>query len=228
MASSRRFDACIFDLDGTLANTLASIAHFGNGTLEEFGLPAIPAETYKTLVGNGADVLMDRMLATVGAALSPGERKAFRAAYDRRYEADPLALVEPYPGIPEALEAMKAAGLRLGVLSNKPDNMTRYIVEALFGGLIAQAHGQRDGVPKKPDPTAVLRMARDLGVTPDRVLYCGDSGVDMQTGRNAGMVPCGVLWGFRGEAELRENGAALLAASAQELTAAALAPGETL
>ena len=107
-----------------------------------------------------------------------------------------MALVAPYPGILETLQALKEQGMQLGVLSNKPDNMAQYIVGDLFGGLIHQAHGQRAGIPTKPDPTAVLHMAADFGVDPSRVLYVGDSGVDMQTGRNAGMHPCGVLWGF--------------------------------
>ena len=213
----RPFDACIFDLDGTLANTLASIAGFGNETLTAYGLPALPVERYKTLVGNGANVLMDRMLQAVGASFSPEKRREFRQEYDRRYESDPLKLVEPYPGIPALLQQLKEQGMKLGVLSNKPDNMARAIVQALFGALPDQAHGQLEGVPTKPDPTAVLAMAADLGVRPDRVLYVGDSGVDMATGKNAGMHPCGVLWGFREEEELREQGAEFLVATAQEL-----------
>lgn len=212
-----RFRACIFDLDGTLANTLTSIAHFGNATLEEYGLPTIPVETYKTLVGNGADVLMRRMLKTVGAEFPEEKIKEFRASYDRRYESEPMALVEPYPGIPQLLERLKALGLKVGVLSNKPDNMAEYIVRALFGDLPDQVHGQRAGIPTKPDPTAVLKMAEDFHVSPEQVLYIGDSGVDMQTGRNAGMVPCGVLWGFRGKDELLENGAQYLVSTAEEL-----------
>ena len=213
----RPFDACIFDLDGTLANTLASIAGFGNETLTAYGLPALPVERYKTLVGNGANVLMDRMLQAVGASFSPEKRREFRQEYDRRYESDPLKLVEPYPGIPALLQQLKEQGMKLGVLSNKPDNMARRLGQALFRALPGQAHGQREGVPTKPDPTAVLAMAADLGVQPDRVLYVGDSGVDMATGKNAGMHPCGVLWGFREEEELREQGAEFLVATAQEL-----------
>lgn len=215
--TSRRFDACIFDLDGTLANTLTSIAHFGNATLEEYGLPAIPEETYKSLVGNGADVLMRRMLKTVGAQFPEEKIREFRAAYDRRYESQPMALVEPYPGIPQLLEDLKKRGIKVGVLSNKPDNMACYITEALFGQLPDQVHGQRAEFPTKPDPTAVLQMAKDMDVLPERVLYIGDSGVDMQTGRNAGMTPCGVLWGFRGEDELKENGAKFLVSTAAQL-----------
>ena len=200
--NTRRFDACIFDLDGTLANTLTSIAHFGNATLGEFGLPEIPVEQYKQLVGNGADLLMRRMLKTVGARFSEEEIQSFRAAYDRRYESDPMALVQ---------------GFQVGVLSNKPDNVARDIVRTMFGPLVDQAHGQRAEFPTKPDPAAVLQMAADFGVEPGRVLYCGDSGVDMETGRNAGMAPCGVLWGFRERQELEEHGAQYLAATAQQL-----------
>ena len=216
------YKACIFDLDGTLADTLRSIAGFGNDTLSAFGLPPIPVEDYKQLVGNGADVLMDRMLRTVGAELSPEERKRFRQEYDRRYEAQPMRLVTPYPGLPELLRELKAQGLKLGVLSNKPDNMTRYIAGELYGPLLDGVHGQRAGVPKKPDPTAVLALAGELGVEPGEVLYVGDSGVDMDTGRNAGMDPCGVLWGFRDREELLSHGAKYLAAHAQDLRAIAL------
>ena len=215
--NTRRFDACIFDLDGTLANTLTSIAHFGNATLGEFGLPEIPVEQYKQLVGNGADLLMRRMLKTVGARFSEEVIQSFRTAYDRRYESDPMALVEPYPGIVELLGKLKEQGFQVGVLSNKPDNVARDIVRTMFGPLVDQAHGQRAEFPTKPDPAAVLQMAADFGVEPGRVLYCGDSGVDMETGRNAGMAPCGVLWGFRERQELEEHGAQYLAATAQQL-----------
>ena len=214
--NTRRFDACIFDLDGTLANTLTSIAHFGNATLGEFGLPEIPVEQYKQLVGNGADLLMRRMLKTVGARFSEEEIQSFRAAYDRRYESDPMALVEPYPGIVELLGKLKEQGFQVGVLSNKPDNVARDIVRTMFGPLaVGLVHGQRAEFPTKPDPAAVLQMAADFGVEPGRVLYCGDSGVE--TGRNAGMAPCGVLWGFRERQELEEHGAQYLAATAQQL-----------
>lgn len=209
--------ACIFDLDGTLANTLESIAYFGNSTLAAFHLPSIPAETYRLLVGNGADILMKRMLSTVGASLSEEELRKFREEYDRRYESEPMKLVAPYPGLHELLSGWKARGIRLGVLSNKPDNMTRYIVRELYGDLPDLVRGQREGVPKKPDPTAVLEMAKELCLSPEQILYLGDSGVDMETGRNAGMDTCGVLWGFRDREELLAHGAKYLVSSAEEL-----------
>lgn len=213
----KSYRACIFDLDGTLANTLESIAYFGNGALEAFGLPPIEVEAYKLMVGNGADRLMKRMLRAVHAELPGEDLKKFRAEYDRRYESEPMKLVTAYPGLPELLRELKGRGYRLGVLSNKPDNMTKYIVGELYGGLLDEVRGQRDGAPKKPDPTAVLQMAKGFGIPPEEILYVGDSGVDMETGKNAGMDPCGVLWGFRDRKELLEHGAAHLAADAKAL-----------
>ncbi|MDE6836918.1 MAG: HAD hydrolase-like protein, partial [Acutalibacter sp.] len=119
------YRSCIFDLDGTLADTLHSIAWFGNRTLEAFGLPAIDVVDYRLLVGNGAQVLMDRMLAQVGAQLSPEDRRAFRAEYDRRYAADPLALVGAYPGVPESLARQHERGVRLGLSLIKISEPTR-------------------------------------------------------------------------------------------------------
>lgn len=215
--SLNKYRACIFDLDGTLANTLNSIAFFGNGTLAAFGLPPIPTDDYKQLVGNGADILMKRMLEKVGAKLSDADFKKFRAEYDRRYESEPMKLVTAYDGLPQLLAQLKAEGFLLGVLSNKPDNMTKFIAEKLYGDVITVACGQKDGVPKKPDPTALLNMIDGLHLAPSDVLYIGDSGVDMQTGNAAHADTCGVLWGFRDEAELLQNGAMHLAANADEL-----------
>lgn len=211
------YRSCIFDLDGTLADTLHSIAWFGNRTLEAFGLPPIDVMDYRALVGNGADVLMDRMLAHVGARLSYEDRRAFRAEYDRRYAADPLALVGAYPGMPEVLQRQHDQGRKLAVLSNKPDDMTRAIAAGLYPGVFDVVRGQREGVPTKPDPTALLAIAGELGASPQETLYVGDSGVDMDAGRNAGMDTCGVLWGFRTQEELAAHGAMYLAGGPGQL-----------
>ena len=211
------YKACIFDLDGTLADTLQSIACFGNGTLNAFGYPSIDPEEYKLLVGNGADMLIRRMLARVGAGLSEAEIKNFRAEYDRRYESRPMHLVTAYPGLQGLLSKLKSNGVKLGVLSNKPDNMTRAIVSKLYGNTPGAVRGQLPGIPAKPDPTAALDMARELGVSPGDVLYIGDSGVDMDTAKNADMDSCGVLWGFRTEGELLEHGAKYRAGDAAAL-----------
>jgi len=132
-------------------------------------------------------------------------------------EADPTKLVVPYPGIPELLRTIRADGVKTAILSNKPDNMTCFIAAALFPGLFDIVHGQRAAFPKKPDPTAVLLLCEELGVTPAECLYVGDSGVDMQTGKNAGIVTAGVTWGFRGAEELQANGADFLAHTAEDL-----------
>ena len=170
-------------------------------------------------------MLIKRMLEAVGAKLRPEDVKALRAAYDRRYEADPLALAGPYPGVPDVLASLHGNGMKLGVLSNKPDNMTQYIAHAFYGGVLSQVRGQREGSPKKPDPAVPLEMAAAWGLSPREILYIGDSGVDMETGKNAGMDTCGVLWGFRDEEELREHGAMYLAGDPAQLKQAALGKG---
>ena len=213
------YRGCIFDLDGTLANTLDSIAYFANGALAQFGLPTIPVQEYKMMVGNGADMLIARMAAHVGARLNEAELAALRAEYDRRYESEPMKLVTPYPGVQALLNELKERGIKTGVVSNKPDNMTRYLVEKMFGGAVDVVRGQRPDTPKKPDPTAVLETAEAFGLSPNEILYVGDSGVDMETGKNAGMDACGVLWGFRDRKELLSHGAVYLAEDAPALAA---------
>lgn len=215
---NRTYKGCIFDLDGTLANTLNSIAYFGNTALAILGMGPIEAEEYRLLVGNGADVLMERMLAKVGSQPEVHVVKKLREEYDRLYESQPMKLVTTYPGLKELLGELKDRGYKLGVLSNKPDNMTKYIAGELYGELPEIIRGQREGVPKKPDPTAVLQMAKDLCLKPEDILYVGDSGVDMETGRNGGMDTCGVLWGFREREELIECGAKYLAKNSCELS----------
>lgn len=209
--------AVIFDMDGTVADTLRSIAGFGNAALAAHGFPALETELYRQLVGNGADVLIRRMLLSTGLPHTEKTVQAVRKTYDALYEADPTKLVTPYPGIPDMLKTLRAAGIRTAILSNKPDNMTCFIADALFPGLFDIVHGQRSGIPTKPDPTAVRMLCDELGVTPDECLYVGDSGVDMQTGHNGGIVSVGVTWGFRGADELRENGADHLIDTAEAL-----------
>ena len=209
--------AVIFDMDGTVADTLTSIAGFGNAALTAHGFPALDTELYRQLVGNGADVLIRRMLASTGMPHDETTVNTVRKTYDALYEANPTKLVTPYPGIIDMLKDIRAAGIKTAILSNKPDNMTCYIAEALFPGLFDIVHGQREGIPKKPDPTSARMLCEELGVTPADCLYVGDSGVDMQTGHNAGIVSVGVTWGFRGKDELKENGADHLADTAEEL-----------
>lgn len=211
------YQGCVFDMDGTIADTLASIAYFGNTALAKLGLPALPEENYRQYVGNGADRLMRRMLR---ASVAPEDEKtvsALRAEYDRLYEQDPVYLVRPYPGIPEMLRELRERNIRLAVLSNKPHDMTSFIAQKLFPGLFDIVCGQREGVPPKPDPQALLEILQELPSRKAETLYVGDSGVDLQTGKNAEMDTAGVLWGFRGESELRGIGAKFYAKTPAEL-----------
>ena len=213
----------IFDLDGTLLNTIGDLAAAANHTLAKMGFAPHTEEEYKYMVGNGIPKLIERFL-------PPGHRdKATQAQAARLffpyYDAHKEDATAPYPGIPALLAALHGAGVKLGIVSNKEDALTKSVVSHYFPGLFDAVAGHTLGTPTKPDPHLVNGMRAAFGLSAQQVLYVGDSGVDMQTGRNAGMVPCGVLWGFRDEAELRENGAALLASTAQELRDAALREG---
>lgn len=201
--------ACIFDLDGTLLNTLTTIAYYGNKSLNAVGLPSVPEERYRYLVGNGAKVLVERMLCEVGA-----DKDLFEDVYrdyTEAYERKPLYLTTPYDGIVDLLAGLKSRGVLTAVLSNKPHVPTCAIAEALFKPqTFARVYGQREGVPIKPDPTALLGILDELGVLPEECLYIGDTATDMKTGRVAGIKTVGVLWGFRDREELLEHGADIL------------------
>lgn len=206
--------ACIFDLDGTLANTLESIAYFSNEALKRYGYTAIPTADYKTIVGDGADVQVRRMLdRTAGKnAWSEDDFQKVRTFYGGLYGASPTYLLKNYEGMPQALEALKKAGVRLAVLSNKPNDWVQAIISFLFpNGTFDACYGQRPQVPRKPAPDGALLIAKELEISPAQCLYIGDTNTDMKTGAAAGMDTTGVLWGFRGRAELEANHAKYLA-----------------
>lgn len=207
--------ACIFDMDGTVANTLTTIAYFANEALKHFGLPAIETERYKLLIGDGAAVLVRRMLNATGG--SDDLYEPLRSYYDSTYDSDFLYLTEPYDGILSMLRELKKAGIRIAIVSNKPDSTACKISEVLFGDLIDLCRGGRVGVPLKPDPQAVLETLDALGVRPEECLYIGDTAVDMETGKRAGIYSIGVLWGFRDEKELREAHADVIISSPEEI-----------
>lgn len=211
------YQGCVFDMDGTIADTLASIAYFGNTALAALGLPALPKENYRYYVGNGADRLMRRILRASGVPEDVVTVSALRAEYDKLYKQDPLYLVEPYPGIMELLQELRRRKVRLAVLSNKPDDMTGFIAQKLFSNIFDIVRGQREGVLPKPEPQALWEILQALPCSKNEALYIGDSGVDMQTGKNAGVDTAGVLWGFRSKKELRGIGAEFYAADPAEL-----------
>lgn len=209
--------ACIFDMDGTVADTLVSIAGFANDALRQCGYPEIEVPAYRTLVGNGADTLMRRMLKTVAGDFTEEQVAQLRNVYDRAYEADPMHLVTEYPGIRAVLRTLKEQGIHIGVFSNKPDDMTCKVAELLYPGLFHAVRGQRPETPLKPAPDGALLLAKMLGAKPEECLYIGDTWVDMETGKNAGMETVGVLWGFRDRQELENAGACHIIAKPEEL-----------
>lgn len=202
-----RFRAVIFDLDGTLANTLSDIAEAMNRALTAHDLPALDPDAYRSLVGEGVERLVERSVPIdrpdlVGPVLED---------LKRYYTAHMLDQTTAYPGIPELLDQLTERGLPMAVVSNKPEPATRAMVEQMFDRWrFTAVVGGTDGVPLKPDPTAVLKIARTLGVEPSVCVYLGDTMTDMQTAVAAGMYPVGVLWGFRDRDELSAHGAQAL------------------
>ncbi len=168
------------------------------------------------LVGDGRDVLIRRMLKAVAAPDSAFE--AVRSVYDEGYEAEPLYLTEPYDGIKKLLGDLAHSGVHMAVLSNKPDNVVTDVVDAFFEqGTFEIIRGQRDDTPRKPVPDSTLAIIKELGA--DEVWFIGDTKVDIETGKNAGVKTIGVLWGFRDEAELTAAGADYIAKTPEEILA---------
>ena len=212
------YRAALFDLDGTLLDTIDDIALAMNRVLEPRGLGAYSVEAYKTLVGEGAEELVRRALAS--RRLADAEVAAILADYRREYEACWRLHSRPYPGVPALLEALGRRGVRTAVLSNKSEPFTEAMTLALLSPFRFEiVRGARPGVPLKPDPAAALGIARELGVAPAEAVFLGDTGIDMKTAAAAGMLPVGALWGFRTAEELRASGAASLLASPLELLA---------
>lgn len=196
-------DGVIFDLDGTLADTLEDIARSVNHALKAHGEPEHPLPAYRELIGAGAENLIRKALR---------EDRRYRTAevlatYRGHYAEHLLDHSRPFKGIEALLDALVARKKKLAVLSNKPDAPTKRLVDALFAKYpLSPVFGERAGIPRKPDPTSALEVARLMNVAPERCAFVGDSAIDMQTASNAGMVGVGVTWGFRPE-ELAPSGA---------------------
>lgn len=189
--------ACIFDLDGTLTNTLESMTYSVNLTLEEMGLSKITKDQCRLFVGNGARVLMEKSLKAAGDTDASRIEEGMEI-YGRIFDQNCTYHVTPYEGIPEMLKALKDKGIQLAVLSNKPDRQTVKVVKAIFGEeLFDYAQGQKEGIRRKPEPDGVWYLMEQMHVSKEECLYIGDSEVDAATGRNAGLKTIGVLWGFR-------------------------------
>ncbi len=211
-----KFDFVVFDLDGTLLNTLEDLADSVNASLENNSYPAHPYADYRTLVGKGAMNLITRALPE--EARSEEIIEKVHAEFSEIYAQNCFVKTDVYPGIPEALERIAATGVKMAVLSNKPDRYMQGIKERYYSDIDFSAfRGKRDGIPVKPDPAGIEKLAEEAGATLDKAVYIGDSSVDMQTAKNSGLFACGVLWGFRSREELEQNGAECLVATPEEL-----------
>jgi len=207
---------CMFDLDGTLADTLATIAYYVNTTLKDYGYAEIPLDEFKYLAGNGSETLIQRALKWHGA--NSDEYEKIHKDYRGRYDQDFMHLTAPYDGIVDMLKELKRMGANIAVISNKDDRTTKNVVEKLFGDkLIDLCIGARKGVPLKPDPDVVLDVIKHFNADKKNCFYIGDTGTDMETAKNAGVFAIGVLWGFRDKAELTSSGADTIAAKPSEI-----------
>ena len=205
-----KYSVCIFDLDGTLINSLDDLADSCNAALENNGLPIHPVNEYRSLVGSGIKNLIKRSL---------GEKKsdeklveAVFSDFNRIYGENCLNKTKPYDGICEMTAALKSRGIKLCVLSNKSDNFTHRITDALFAkNTFDIVWGKREQYPIKPAPDALLAILQQAEISKDNCLYIGDSDVDVITAKNAQTAFCGVSWGFRGVEELKNAGAVSIA-----------------
>ena len=209
--------ACIFDLDGTLTNTLESMTYSVNLTLKEMGLSQITKDQCRMFVGNGARVLIEESLKVSGDPKASRIEEGMKI-YGRIFDQNCTYHVTLYEGIPEMLKALKDRVIHLAVLSNKADRQTVKVVKEIFGdNIFDYAQGQKDGIRRKPEPDGVWYLMEQMQVSKEECLYIGDSEVDAATGKNAGLKTIGVLWGFRDRKTLETAGADHLIERPEEL-----------
>ena len=210
------YRACIFDLDGTIEDTVESIAYVANQVLEHFQMEPQPVDDFRYFAGDGADEMMRRCMTAAGGDLKYLEEG--RAMFRSMFAVNPLYKVKAYPGVRETLEELKNRGAKLAVFSNKPHGAAIKAVEAIYGEEFFHViQGQEDRLPKMPAPEGAWEVAARLGVKPEECVYIGDTNTDMQTGNAAGMTTVGVLWGFRDRKELEENHAHKIISRPEEL-----------
>ena len=213
----------IFDLDGTLLNTIDDLADAGNYVCRLHGWPEHTVEEYKRYVGNG--------MAKLAARFAPEEwrtpegLRTILEEFMPYYDAHKEDKTAPYAGMPQAAAKLREAGVSIAVLSNKADQMAGPVVEHYYPGLFPLVQGALDGVPTKPDPTLLHKLMGRMGATKADTLFVGDSNVDIKTAKNGGLTSCGVLWGFRTRAELEEEGASIIVETPQELVQVVLGHG---
>lgn len=212
------FTHIIFDLDGTLLNTIDDLADAGNRVCAAHGWPTHTVDQFKYMVGNGIPNLVSRF--TPGG-LGEEELAQALAEFSAYYDAHKEDKTAPYPGVPALLDALKGAGVRMAVLSNKAHALAGPVVEHYFPGVFECVQGALPDAPLKPDPTLLHALMEKIGAEPETTLFVGDSDVDVLTGKNGGLTVCGVLWGFRGREELKDAGADWIIHSPDQLSAIA-------
>ncbi len=212
-----RFRGVVFDLDGTLLDTIGDLARSMNAVLVRFGYPEHDVETYKTFVGDGLEMLVRRSMPETHREDIALRNRCIEAMRDE-YRLRQTETTKPYEGIPELLDGLTARRLPLAVLSNKPDYPTRELVAKLLPRWrFEPVLGESPAIPRKPDPTGALAIARSLQIPPRELLYLGDTDIDMRTATAAGMYPVGALWGFRKADELLAGGAQALIEKPEDL-----------
>ncbi len=213
----------IFDLDGTILNTLADLANAANHVCSLHGWPTFPVDAYRYKVGNGMVKLVERII----PAEYLGDQRMFDrvfAEFYTYYDEHKEDHTAPYPGIHDALDQLRAAGLALVVLTNKDHAAAVPLVQHFFGDRFAFIQGRVDAFPPKPAAPITLHAMAAAGAPAQSTLYVGDSNVDVQTGHNAGLPVVGVTWGFRGREELERAGADFIAEAPQDIIDIACAP----
>lgn len=209
-----RYKNIVFDLDGTIADTLGDLAESTNAALVHFGYAPHPIKKYRYFVGNGARLLIKRAMP---ADATKEQLESALQFFIQYYGENYLVKTKSYDGLPAVLETLHNTGMAFAVVTNKPDYRASTIVTALYGELFEVVAGHTDDYPLKPDPTLTLDVMKRLGAKPENTVFIGDSGVDMMTAKNAGLDSIGVLWGFREENELKENGARFIARTPEDL-----------
>ena len=208
-----RYTTVLFDLDGTLLDTLDDLTDAVNRTLQRYDLPQRTRQEVRSFLGNGAKYLMEHAAPGLDTDRFDALLRDYKADYDKNCRIK----TAPYPGVDVLLRALKDAGIRTGIVSNKPDSAVQPLFEAFFADTMDTAVGERAGIRRKPAPDTVLAAMERLGATADKTLYVGDSEVDIETARNAGVACASVTWGFRDPDTLKDSGADMLFDSADAL-----------
>ncbi len=213
---------CIFDLDGTILDTITTIAYYVNKTLQNHGIEPVTEEECKYFAGNGARLLIERALNSKGI-YDEDMIAELLCEYKDAYDREPLYLTKPFDGTVELIDLLRNNNIKVAVLSNKPDYAAKGVVKHFFGDRFDMVLGARDGFPLKPDPEVPRSLASALEIKPHEVAWIGDTGTDIETGKNLGAgLNIGVLWGFRPRSELVAAGADITVSAALEIFNAVL------